>query len=90
MNGLPVDRQTFIGADDATYRGLEYDILSELYRRIAATHARLDAQPGICDNKYVTVQWVGERKNRLVALLFGVCVGGGVSGAWLMKLLTLF
>ena len=31
MNGLPVEKDTFVGADEKTYRGLQYDMLHHIW-----------------------------------------------------------
>lgn len=50
-NELPIDRETFINADDRTYRGMEYD-LHEF-------HARNHRQwREICDKKFVPIAWL--------------------------------
>jgi len=66
MNGLPVDRQTFVGADETTYRGLQY-----------------------CDRKYVSWQWVKERKFLITGVVLGFGITSWGAGAILDKLLKL-
>jgi hypothetical protein len=89
MNGLPVDRQTFVGADETTYRGLQYDMLSELCRRQKATHDKLTAMPASCDRKYVSWQWVKERKLLITGVVLGFGVASWGAGAILDKIFKL-
>ncbi len=41
MNGLPVEKDTFIDADDKTYRSLEYDMLKHIWKSTRGQDERI-------------------------------------------------
>lgn len=86
MNGLPVDRQTFVGADEATHRGLQYDLLVELCRRIDETHGQVAAMPQGFDRRYVSWRWVKDKKLLLTGFVVGWGVANGMATWGVLKL----
>ena len=82
MSGIPVDRETFVGADEKTYRSLQYDLFKTSYKKQDKLHEAFTNQPKECEKKFVTWQWIRERKFLLVGVSIGALLftGGGLIG----------
>jgi hypothetical protein len=83
VNSLPVDKGTFMTANEETYRGLQYDMLEFLCNRQDAIRNELHE----CDSKYVGKQWIKERKLLIVGVLIGFGVVSKGSSMMLFKLI---